>query len=62
MGVATVLVHPEWFIRSAQGKGLLEIPLTLLKELINKVMTIFSANSRIRLILRGTLKYTTIKE
>jgi hypothetical protein len=37
-GVATVLVHPEWFVRSVQGKGLLKIPLTLLRKgLINKV-------------------------
>ncbi|MEM2202615.1 MAG: hypothetical protein QW595_03170 [Candidatus Bathyarchaeia archaeon] len=37
-GVATVLVHPEWFVRSVQGKGLLKIPLTLLKKgLMNEV-------------------------
>lgn len=37
-GVATVLVHLEWFVRSIQGKSLLKIPLTLLRKgLMNKV-------------------------
>jgi len=37
-GVATVLVHPEWFVRSVGGSGLIKIPLTLLrKKMMNKV-------------------------
>jgi len=36
--LATVLVHPEWFVRTVQGHGLMKIPLTLLgKGLMNKV-------------------------
>ncbi|MFB0523767.1 MAG: hypothetical protein ACETV1_08450 [Candidatus Bathyarchaeia archaeon] len=36
--VATVLVHPEWFVRSVQGSSMMKIPLTLLgKGLMNKV-------------------------
>jgi hypothetical protein len=30
-GLATVLVHPEWFVRSVGGSGLMKIPLTLLR-------------------------------
>ncbi|MGC8933371.1 MAG: hypothetical protein ACP5LQ_08835 [Candidatus Methanodesulfokora sp.] len=37
-GVATVLVHPEWFVRSVGGKGLMKIPLTLLRvKMMNSV-------------------------
>jgi hypothetical protein len=36
--VATVLVHPEWFVRSVGGKGLTKIPLTLLRiKMMNRV-------------------------
>lgn len=36
--LATVLVHPEWFVRSVGGRGLMKIPLTLLrKKMMNKV-------------------------
>ncbi len=36
--LATVLVHPEWFVRTVQGRGLMKIPLTLLgRGLMNKV-------------------------
>jgi len=31
-GIATVLVHPEGFVRSVQSHGLLKIPLTLLRK------------------------------
>jgi hypothetical protein len=31
-GIATVLVHPEGFVRSVQSHGLLKIPLTLLRR------------------------------
>lgn len=30
--IATVLIHPEWFVRSVQGHGLMKIPLTLLRR------------------------------
>ena len=37
-GIATVLVHPEGFVRSVQSRGLLKIPLTLLRKgMMNKV-------------------------
>lgn len=37
-GIATVLVHPEWFVRSVGGSGLMKIPLTLLrKKMMNKI-------------------------
>jgi len=37
-GLATVLAHPEWFVRSVGGRGLMKIPLTLLrKKMMNKV-------------------------
>ena len=37
-GIATVLVHPEGFVRSVQSHGLLKIPLTLLRKgMMNKV-------------------------
>lgn len=37
-GLATVLVHPEWFVRSVGGRGLMKIPLTLLrKKKMNKI-------------------------
>jgi len=31
-GIATVLVHPEWFVRSVQGNGLTKLLLTLLRK------------------------------
>jgi len=31
-GIATVLVHPEGFVRSVQNHGLMKIPLTLLRK------------------------------
>ena len=35
---ATVLVHPEWFVRSVGGHGLIKIPLTLLRiKMMNKI-------------------------
>lgn len=41
-GVATILVHPEWFVRSVQGRGLLKIPLTLMRKgMMNRVYDIF---------------------
>jgi hypothetical protein len=37
-GLATVLVHPEGFVRTVQGHGLMKFPLTLLRKgMINKV-------------------------
>lgn len=37
-GLATVLAHPEWFVRSVGGRGLMKIPLTLFrKRMMNKV-------------------------
>ncbi len=37
-GLATVLVHPEGFVRTVQGNGLMKFPLTLLRKgMINKV-------------------------
>lgn len=37
-GIATVLVHPEGFVRTVGGSGLMKIPLTLMrKKMINKV-------------------------
>jgi peptidoglycan/xylan/chitin deacetylase (PgdA/CDA1 family) len=40
--IATVLVHPEWFVRSVQGSGLVKIPLTLLRKgMMNKVYNDF---------------------
>jgi hypothetical protein len=39
---ATVLVHPEGFLRSVQSRGLLKIPLTLLRRgMMNKVYETF---------------------
>ena len=36
--LATVLVHPEWFVRTVGGHGLIKIPLTLLrKKMMNQV-------------------------
>jgi len=41
-GVATVLTHPEWFVRSVGGSGLIKIPLTLLRrKMMDKVYDIF---------------------
>ena len=41
-GIATVLVHPEGFIRSVQSHGLMKIPLTLLRKgMMNKVYETF---------------------
>jgi len=38
VGLATVLVHPEGFVRSVQSHGLMKIPLTLLRKgMVNKV-------------------------
>jgi hypothetical protein len=40
--LATVLVHPEWFVRSVGGSGLIKIPLTLLgKKMMDKVYDTF---------------------
>ena len=37
-GLATVLTHPEWFVRSVGGRGLMKIPLTLFrKKMMNRV-------------------------
>jgi hypothetical protein len=37
-GLATVLVHPEWFVRSVGGHGLIKIPLTMLRrKMMNKI-------------------------
>ena len=37
-GLATVLVHPEWFVRSVGGSGLRKIPLTIFrKQMMNKI-------------------------
>ena len=37
-GLATVLTHPEWFVRSVGGRGLMKIPLTLFrKKMMNGV-------------------------
>jgi len=37
-GYATVLTHPEWFVRTVGGSGLMKIPLTVLrKKMMNKV-------------------------
>jgi peptidoglycan/xylan/chitin deacetylase (PgdA/CDA1 family) len=36
--IATVLVHPEWFVRSVGGSGLMKIPLTLIrKKMMDKI-------------------------
>ena len=35
-GLATVLVHPEGFVRTVQGHGLMKIPLTLLRKGVMK--------------------------
>jgi len=41
-GFATVLVHPEWFVRSVGGSGLKKLALTLLKkQMMNKVYNQF---------------------
>lgn len=40
--LATVLVHPEWFVRSVGGSGLMKVPLTLLrKKMMNKIYGTF---------------------
>jgi len=40
--LATVLVHPEWFVRSVGGSGLMKIPLTLLrKQMMNRIYDVF---------------------
>lgn len=40
--IATVLVHPEWFVRSVSGSGLMKIPLTLLRKgMMSKVYDSF---------------------
>jgi peptidoglycan/xylan/chitin deacetylase (PgdA/CDA1 family) len=37
-GIATVLVHPEGFVRSVQSHGLMKVPLTVLRRgMMNKV-------------------------
>jgi len=44
-GLATVLTHPEWFVRSVGGSGLMKIPLTLLRiKMMNKVYEKFICN------------------
>ncbi len=51
--LATVLVHPEWFVRTVQGHGLMKIPLTLLgKGLMNKVYDRFLHEFRERTMFR----------
>ena len=37
-GYATVLTHPEWFVRSVGGSGLMKIPLTLLRKKMMNTM------------------------
>jgi len=40
--VATVLTHPEWFVRSVGGSGLIKVPLTLLRrKMMGKVYETF---------------------
>jgi hypothetical protein len=37
-GIATVLVHPEGFVRSVPSHGLMKVPLTLLRKgMMNRV-------------------------
>jgi len=41
-GIATVLIHPEWFVRTVQSHGLMKIPLTLLRKgMMNEVYDMF---------------------
>jgi hypothetical protein len=45
--IATVLVHPEGFIRSVQSHGLMKIPLTLLRKgMMNKIYEKFLCESQ----------------
>jgi len=52
-GLATVLVHPEGFVRSVQSRGLMKIPLTLLRKgMMNKVYDRFLCEFKYRFELR----------
>jgi hypothetical protein len=57
-GIATVLVHPEGFVRSVQSRSLMKIPLTLLgKGMMNKVYDGFLSEFKNRVKFR---KYVDI--
>jgi len=50
--LATVLVHPEWFVRTVQGSGILKIPLTLMRKgLMSKVYNRFLGE------FKGTIEF-----
>jgi hypothetical protein len=53
VGLATVLVHPEGFLRSVQGRRLVKIPLTLLRKgMMNKVYDSFICEFKDRVELK----------
>jgi len=57
-GIATVLVHPEGFVRSVQSRSLMKIPLTLLRMgMMNKVYDSFLCEFKNRVEFR---KYVDI--
>ena len=57
-GIATVLVHPEGFVRTVQSKGLMKIPLTLLRKgMMNKLYETFLLEFKDRV---GFQKYVDI--
>ncbi|MEM2570081.1 MAG: hypothetical protein QXT67_09135 [Candidatus Bathyarchaeia archaeon] len=63
-GVATVLTHPEWFVRSVGGRGLIKIPLTILGvKMMNKVYEKFLSEFKDKvLFLRYVDLYRLFKE
>ncbi|MEM3480062.1 MAG: hypothetical protein QXV74_08510, partial [Candidatus Bathyarchaeia archaeon] len=63
-GMATVLTHPEWFVRSVGGRGLIKIPLTILGvKMMNKVYEKFLSEFKDKvLFLRYVDLYRLFKE
>lgn len=63
-GVATVLTHPEWFVRSVGGSGLMKIPLTILRiKIMNKVYERFLSEFRDKVVFKRYIDlYRLLKE
>jgi len=63
-GVATVLTHPEWFVRSVGGNGLMKIPLTIFRvKMMNRVYERFLSEFRDKVVFKRYIDlYRLIKE
>jgi len=60
-GLATVLVHPEGFVRTVQSHGLMKIPLTLLRKgMMNKVYDKFLCEFKGKVEFKKYLTYILV--